>query len=71
MKAKILAFALIAVLIVGLVMLKITATKYLMKVTDEGTQQQVERDCGNLPAAISEDIKDCAETVRTDGAKRD
>lgn len=53
MKAKILAFVLIAILIIGLVMLKITATKYLMKITDDGTQQQVERDYGNLPSAIS------------------
>ncbi len=71
MKAKILAFALIAILIVGLIALKIAATKYLIKVTDDGTQQKIERDCGNLPSAISEDIKDCAEVVRNDGAKRD
>lgn len=62
---------LIAILIVGLVMLKVTATKYLMKVTDDGTQQQVERDCGNLPSAISEDIKDCEEVIRNNAAKRD
>ena len=70
MKAKILAFGLIAILIVGAFKLKIIATEYFLKVTDAETQKQVMQDCSNLPSAISEDIKDCEEVVRNDGAKR-
>lgn len=71
MKAKILAFVLIAILIVGAFKLKIIATEYFLKVTDAQTHQQVMHDCSSLPSVLSEDIKDCEETVRNDELKHD
>ncbi len=71
MKAKILAFGLIAILIFGAFKLKVVATEHFLKAKETKAQQQVIRDCSDLPAVLSEDIKDCEESVRNNGSKQE
>jgi hypothetical protein len=60
MNAKILAFVLIGILILGAFRLKVILTEHFLKARAvEIQEEEVTQDCGNLPQAITEDIKNC------------
>ncbi len=59
MNAKILAFVLIGILILGAFKLKVILTEHFLKARAVEIQEEVTQDCGNLPQAITEDIKNC------------
>jgi hypothetical protein len=60
MNAKILAFVLIEFLLLGAFKLKVVLTEHFLKARAvEVQEEEVTQDCGNLPQAITEDIKNC------------